>query len=153
MLPITYEVQCRACHPLTFDSAFPHWVAPHRRQPEAINEFLRATYTAQYLSANPQLLERRLPPQLPLPGRQAKVVGEDEKKARDYVETKVREAEKGLYLGAKTCGECHHYEGLGDGVPKQIIPPALPPIWFRYAKFNHAAHRAVQCTQCHANAE
>jgi hypothetical protein len=152
MIPITYEVQCRACHPLTFDTNFPQLKAPHRRQPDALNEFLRATYTAQYLSANPKLLERQLPPRLPLPGRQANVSGEEEKKAREYIEAKVREAEKSLYLGSKTCGECHQYDGLGAAIPKRIVSPALPEIWFAHAKFNHAAHRAVECTQCHTNA-
>ena len=40
----------------------------------------------------------------------------------------------------------------GAIVPKRIIPPAMPDVWLPHATFNHAAHRAVACLECHPGA-
>jgi hypothetical protein len=34
----------------------------------------------------------------------------------------------------------------------QVQATNVPPIWYRHAKFDHSAHRAVSCKQCHAAA-
>ena len=160
-LPITYENQCRACHPLNFDPASPELVMTHRIQPGEVHKTLWEIYAAQFLTQNPALLDRFSPPQKAwkVPGR---AESDEERKAREEVERKVRNAEKILF-GAKKCGECHAYESKGqpvaqinvdDGKPEAVtIPPVnVPEVWLRTARFDHTAHRAVDCKQCHERA-
>jgi hypothetical protein len=158
MVPITYENQCRACHPLTFDAAAPNLEVPHRLQPEAVTNFLWGAYTSEYVKKHPELP----PATVPLPGKELKV--EDEK-ARAEIKSQVVEAEKFLYRDRltaaqkkifahkMTCGECHSYQTQpGAFVPKQIEATQVPDVWFKRAFFNHAAHRAVNCKDCHQRA-
>jgi hypothetical protein len=149
MLPITYEIQCKACHPLTFDAGKPEWSVPHRLQPPQVKEFLRSAYAAQFLSENPKILDQPLLTRRPLPG---KVTGEIEKTARTYRDDKVAKAEKIIFGGKTTCAECHAYEPAGAALPQRIVPPAVPDVWFKHARFDHRAHRAVDCLQCHGQA-
>jgi hypothetical protein len=153
MLPVSYEIHCQTCHPLTFDPQRPELAVPHRVQPDKIKEFLQQTYTAEYLSQNPRLLERPVPSRRPLPGKTAPVEGPAEEKARRYIEDKVSVAERILYAGKTTCGECHYYEKKDGLVPQSIRATEVPEIWFAHARFDHRAHRAVSCQACHEQAE
>lgn len=45
-LPISYEAQCRACHPLTFDFRTPRVPAPHGQQPLELRHFLERNYAS-----------------------------------------------------------------------------------------------------------
>jgi hypothetical protein len=155
MQPITYEVQCKACHPLTFDCTAPgtpdakYVAAPHRLQPEALHDFLEGYYTGQYFRGNRTLFERGWPARL-IPG---KAVDPTVETARQRISEQVKTAEKMLYVGKKTCGECHYYEDGEDGlIPRKIVAPEVPTIWLLHAKFSHTAHRAMKCGDCHAKA-
>ena len=149
MLPITYEVHCLACHPLTFDSKKETVAVPHRLQPDHIHDFLRGFYANEALSENPAFFERRVPSKRPLPG---KVALDEDVTLRKAIADKVVLAEKTLYLGKRTCGECHHYEEPGLISPKRIVPTKVPTIWFEHAKFDHLPHRSVTCRECHPKA-
>jgi hypothetical protein len=151
MLPIIYENQCRACHPLTFEHRDAGDLAvPHRLQPPQVREFLEGHYTAEFLRGNSKLFERFVPTR-PLPGQ---LLPKDEaEQARRQIDRKVDAAEKILSSGKTTCAECHYYEAGQDGAARQrIVPPRVPQVWFEHAKFDHAAHRAVECRDCHARA-
>src|SRR5207248_5468287 len=89
MVPITYENQCRACHPLTFDTNAPNLAVPHRLQPEAVTSFLWGAYASEYVKKRPELA----PPSgvTPLPGKE---LAADEKKAREEIKAQVAAAEK-----------------------------------------------------------
>jgi hypothetical protein len=152
MLPINYEIHCKACHPLTFDPQHAEKVTPHHVQPDQLKEFLTKTFTAEYLSRDPKLLERPIPARRPLPGKTTLVEGPGEEKARRYIEDKVTAAERILYAKT-TCGECHEYEGADAAMPQRIVPTAVPEIWFQHAWFDHGAHRAMTCESCHQNAK
>jgi hypothetical protein len=158
MLPVTYENQCRACHPLDFDPAAPDRTMAHPLQPAEVHESLWETYAAEYLGQNPGLLDRRIAPR-PLPG-QAEPTGQVE--ARHAIERKVGNAETVLF-GAKKCGECHQYEtgehepvaSLGRWDPEhevRVAPTNVPAVWWRSAAFQHSAHRGVSCKSCHERA-
>jgi hypothetical protein len=156
MLPIVYEKHCKGCHPLTFDrdpTPQPdsrHVSVPHRLQPDAIHEFLERHYTGQLLKGNPSLFDTKVPARL-VPGKAPDKALET---ARQRIAQQVEAAEKVLYEDKKTCGECHHYEGVKDKVvPKRIIPPNVPTVWLPHAKFNHSSHRAVDCQSCHPRAD
>jgi len=99
----------------------------------------------------------------PFPGKDMSV---EEKMAREEIQKKtvsmekllyraeVRGAEKATFLGKRTCGECDYFEPRnGDGMPKRVLPTAVPAAWLKHALFNHAAHRAVACGSCHERAE
>lgn len=166
LLPIVYDVHCKACHPLQFDDKVPSYVAPHRYQPEEIRTIVGRTYAAEFLQKNPELLKA---PLRPLPG---KSLTPEQEKAKTYIDGKVELAMKTLFLGKKTCGECHYAEGKTDEsqlteIPRKLqVGPSeatkkagwfqnessIPDVWLLHAKFNHASHRAVDCRQCHENA-
>ena len=57
-----------------------------------------------------------------------------------------------LDAGNRVCGECHYYKEVQGGVPEAIVLPKVPEVWFKRAVFDHSAHRAVHCRECHANA-
>jgi hypothetical protein len=89
-----------------------------------------------------------------------------------------------LFLGKKTCGECHYEKGdtksTNPGftqIPKliqtgldpdskafqwfkdsragdsaKIVWPSIPSLWMPHAKFDHSAHRFMDCASCHGAA-
>jgi hypothetical protein len=157
MLPITYEVHCQACHPLTFgptDKKSPSgsFTLPHRLQPDEVRAYLEARWTARALADEAKAFEKRVPvrPQ-PLPGK----LLDPEEKARigDLIRKRVVSAALEVF-SAKGCLECHLTEpGADPGIPKRIVPTQVPDVWFTHAVFDHSAHRALKCAGCHAKAE
>ena len=41
---------------------------------------------------------------------------------------------------------------MEDWSKVRIEPSNIPDVWFRQARFDHAAHRAMNCAECHAKA-
>jgi hypothetical protein len=157
MLPISYEVHCRACHPLTFerqdrdDPRSGLIMLRHRLPPQEIRTFLEGYYAAQALKDEAKAFAQFVPTR-PLPG---KLLDEGKKEqVGKLIHDKVQRAEKDLFLSRKACGECHYTEPDARGVvPKKVLPTHVPDIWFRHAAFDHTAHRAVTCVECHAGAD
>lgn len=167
MLPIVYEMHCKACHPLNFDDKDPTAVAPHRYQVAETKKVVERYYADEYLRKNPELLNATVT--VPLPG---KSLTPAQQKAKAYIDGKVERGMKTLFLGKKTCGECHYAEGKTDEPQLSEIPAKLqvgptaetlkagwfqhrssiPDVWYLHAKFDHVSHRAVDCRQCHENA-
>ncbi len=148
MLPIRYDEHCRACHPLTFDTELAGRTVPHPLAPDAVQDFLENTYAAQYLLEHPESLDRPAATRT-MPGPSS----EQQNKARDAIERKVATAGRLLFLGQTTCAECHAFERqAGAVVPEQVLPTDVPTVWYRHATFDHAAHRAVSCRDCHGGA-
>lgn len=147
MLPIHYERHCSACHPLSFDPELPNLSVPHRLQPQAVRDFLETVYVHQYVSGHPGLLagpisRRKMPGKL-----------EEELQAREYVATRIQQAEKLFYSGKTTCMECHFAKAeSGHRTPTQIEATNIPGVWFEHAAFSHAAHRFAACRECHPGA-
>ncbi len=160
MLPITYENQCKACHPIDVkDMKAP---VPHRVQPDELRHFVQGVYTREYLikQENP-LLDVEVKAGVPIPGKEP---GGAAAMARDAIKAQVDRAMTALLTGKKTCGECHvdaegkdlTYRPEEPGAPEQplpkIAPSSIPDVWFEHAKFNHMSHRAVSCRDCHEKA-
>lgn len=151
MLPITYENQCQACHPLTLDGN----AVPHRRQPRELHALLEDTFTAQLVRGQAGLLEKKLV--RPLPGKLPDMLTPT---LREAIAAKVEFAEKDLYVSKRLCAECHYFEGKsvaeaikpGAAPELRVAPPKVPAIWLPHARFNHKSHRAVGCADCHAAA-
>jgi hypothetical protein len=203
MLPITYENQCRACHPLNVEVATPEGAqpvaVPHRVQPQQLHGQLLGIYAAAYLENNPDLLKKSVSRPRPFPGRDPDTgldklrhfLSSDEAgPAQQAIRGQVHEAEMLLYARVmkseadlfrhkRFCGECHSYQSEGrelspaqlneqtdvylqlaagesgwpSPAPKfSVTPVGVKEVWFEHARFDHAAHRAVDCKLCHENA-
>jgi len=147
--PVNYQNQCRACHPLTFDPKTPELEAPHGVQPGEVSTFLHRTYAAQILSDNPKVLDE-FRPRAPLPGK-----ARSDPAIRKRLDEAVASAEAFVFGATKNnCAECHEYGGQEETgkVPARIEPTRMPAIWYTHASFDHTAHRAVSCRDCHARA-
>ncbi len=157
LLPTVYEKHCQGCHPLTVerndpdDPASGAFAVPHRLQPAAVRPVLQGRYAAL-------ALEGRLPvfePPVPLPG---KAPGPKQREALGAINDRVYRAEQELYVGKKTCGECHFLEPGAHTLPAgrlaelRVRPTELKAVGFEHAAFDHAAHRLLRCEECHPNA-
>jgi hypothetical protein len=161
-LPVSYENDCKACHPLTIipgsadEKNAAKVTIPHRLQPDQVRDFLWGVYAnRQAEKAKPAARPR------PIPGHG---MTEEERKAREEIQKQVGSAEDFLYRdkaareaqtlfsGKQTCGECHSFEPA-VGQPKKVVPTNVNDVWFQRAVFTHASHRALRCEDCHgANA-
>jgi hypothetical protein len=156
MLPVIYESHCRSCHPLKFDPRFPTGEMRHGLTPRELLEELRQFYAAQATNADPELL-RRFVPARPVPGRQA-----DQKLPRveEAIDQKILAASRILLgSGQKGCAECHELAPSpvplvhsADISKTEVRPVNIPRLWFVRARFDHSAHRSLQCLVCHPQA-
>ncbi|HEX5269567.1 MAG TPA: hypothetical protein VFW33_03720 [Gemmataceae bacterium] len=149
MQPVVYESHCQACHPLTFDPRLPDRAVPHRLPPADVRRYLEGVYADKYVRDNPSLRENWLS-QRPLPG---KLPPPPDDAAID-VRGQVEGAERLLFRGKNGCAECHHFNYDRDPtLPASMRPTAVPAVWLTNATFGHAAHHALDCRACHADAD
>lgn len=178
--PIVYEQHCRACHPLAFDDKNPSLQVPHRYQPDELKAHLEGHYSRQALGNNQEFDTPVQVRPVPLPGKNP--LEPIRESVRQQVKQKVDLAMNTLFLGKKTCGECHfaaddtNTDAIGfnripskirtgfdpgskatawlqEGrAPKDAIWPSIPSLWLPSARFDHAAHRFTECATCHNNA-
>jgi hypothetical protein len=144
MLPIRYETQCRACHPLDYDPALP--AIRHGLQPSQLEETLRQAYADRFVAGKPGFTAGRAVPS-PIPGR---LDSPELVAAREAISKDVTKAQR-ILLGEKKCGECHTIEVSDAGKPR-IAKAGIPEVWLPRAAFDHSAHRAIGCRECHAQA-
>jgi hypothetical protein len=163
MVPITYENQCQACHPLAIDAGSadrPPIAAPHRLQPADLHAWLRLALVERYLEHSDVLDEFVGTSGPQLPGQRR---SEKQRRAAELLDRQVYEAEKLLYRDRQSCGECHEFRSskaqpiaaaLAPGaLPQvQVMPTRVPSVWFSHASFSHLPHRALECLACHADA-
>jgi hypothetical protein len=155
MVPISYQQDCAACHPLDVPGPL---AVRHRLQPREVRDSLRAGYLALALKERPELRARVDSSRIP--GRDPA-----ELELADTVGRRVETAERMLYgAGKGRCTECHEYDapeadprrdanGRIDAEHTHILPAAIPNKWFQHAFFDHSAHQAVECRACHAGAK
>jgi hypothetical protein len=151
MQPILYEEHCQACHPITIKRAAKDRTVVgdvtvrHRVQPAELEEVLRGHYITQFLggklAVSPALLKT------PLPGKDPR--REEEQKAAEALIAKSVDADMAILLGTSTCQKCHPSLGRDR---THVEPAKIPQVWFKHAKFDHTAHRAITCLECHAGA-
>ncbi len=146
MLPIKYEDHCRACHRLNYEprltGAKSPLVLPHGLKPSEIEQFLRAVYTGDYLDSG-SALSKTLPVDQRLPGKPEPA---ESPAAKAAILDRVARAD--TYLRGR-CQECHELAGMPTQVA--VEPTRVPSVWFEHARFDHSAHRAVECSVCHAS--
>jgi hypothetical protein len=145
MAPVSYEKHCVSCHPLEFDRRFSE-AAPHKA-PQVVYNFVAAQLTT-YIAAHPAEIslvdqsDKRLPARPPQPPAC---------NAAEWVSQRLADAQ--VLLWRKSCIECHSlsYPNGSNSLPV-VAKSALPSHWFEHARFDHRAHRMVECSSCHAKA-
>jgi hypothetical protein len=170
MLPVAYEKDCRACHPLSFDANDRSRHVRHGVQPRELVDELRQFYAAQIVNGDSALLHRFVPPR-PMPGRPAppEVDRADKAAAQKTlvalkrlfsaaVDEDVRSSQ-GVPLGRGGCVECHDLTptarqlvDLEAASSLEVKPVVVRSLWYESASFNHATHRALECAACHPGA-
>jgi hypothetical protein len=66
--------------------------------------------------------------------------------ATSWIATQFDTIEPSLFK--QRCEYCHTLTREGEA-PAEIVPPNIPARWLPHARFDHAAHRPVACTECH----
>ena len=167
MLPIVFEQHCQACHPLTFapaptrqPKAAPLAVA-HRLQPAEIRTWLRGYFTGTLLDGElpegkPKTTEKQplgdAAPKIPRPLAGGDRQGADQRSnLAEGHDTRIHDAERALY-GPNRCQKCHAKLDPGLGVEQRVARAQIPQLWFQHARFDHTAHRHVDCRECHVEA-
>ncbi len=141
-----YETQCRSCHALGFDPQFPSIAAPHEK-PEIVREFLQNFYR-EHLAENPDIYRASLREDArtrPGPKARKEIFASGD----DWAKTKAAAAEKDLFN--RSCLECHSWK-YQEGELSEVAPVVLPKTALKLGRFDHAAHRGMDCLQCHAAA-
>jgi hypothetical protein len=144
MAPVTYEKDCKSCHPLNFDPRFPP--APHQ-DTKAVEDFVRMQY-ADYIRTHPG--EARQPVQPLSPDAPYRRIQPPPANAGQWIAQSADEAERLLFQ--KDCKECHQLTyPVPDSRPE--VPKANETVrWMKNAWFDHKPHQLVACAECHTDA-
>jgi hypothetical protein len=151
MSPIAYEQHCRACHPLDvkpLDGEQSLVTVPHGLRGEqlaaSLNGLLLAADQKQIIPTPPTADESGAEPLIP-----GKTLGKNlAQKIRADV---LARWDKAAALVSAKCSECHSFQSQ-DGVLPEVVAANIPASWFADARFDHRAHRHVECRSCHAGA-
>jgi len=153
MKPVVFVKNCRVCHAFQFDPETPLLTLPHGSA-DFVSAFLRSL-PKQYLNlaTNPAAADAFVSQKLAALRTQFGS-GEDlERRIFFSSATLGPETQMGTLKGATRaifpgCAYCHEVKPTAAGAP-QIFRPVLPERWLTRAKFNHAKHAGMACTQCH----
>ena len=156
MEPVSFESNCRACHPLPFDPAIPGVEARHGVQLRQVVGELRRIYQAEATREDPELLKRPVRPR-EVPGNRS---GAEIATVGHAVDARLTAALRKLLPNGKGgCTECHSLTpagksivGVADAESLTIEPVRLPAVWLTRSRFDHSAHVALKCDSCHAGA-
>ncbi len=146
MLPVTYDQHCRGCHPVTVQRD-DREIVPHGMELSSLRQLLAGRYWETLFRERPQLATiksrtRPIPGETPDPAF---------REAESTITQQVQEAER--HLMGVTCVKCHEFQPpVAANVLPLVKPVTMPTVWLRHARFDHAAHRAVDCRECHARA-
>ena len=163
MRPISYQTECSACHKLevtvNLGPGTTRVLVPHRLQPPDLHRWLTNASIGLSLGKDLKALEQFAPSGRPLPGKP----NDAEQSTRAEVASRVAKAERILLgRGKGTCTECHQYKTpsgltstLDPSLPldeARVEPTFVETIWYKRARFDHSAHRAISCRSCHEGA-
>jgi hypothetical protein len=168
--PISFDANCKGCHALTFDKDIKTSVkapngndvsvfmqAPHRLQPGDLDPFLWGVYANTYLDGDKgkklaAALTDQHQPSRPLPGKGPAATKQDidhrVEMAKETLGLTVVDPKKKIVRNQ--CLKCHEFEN--PATQRRVKASNIPVVWQTHAKFNHVAHRAMQCIACHEKA-
>jgi hypothetical protein len=141
--PIQFDQHCKACHatetgPTIRQSrdVVPSFAVPHGKQLEEMIKALVAEYSVKLQSEHKPLFYSSQPFD---PKRK------DDPAVKAFQDDVRQASESAKTFLSLACHKCH--EMAGD-VAK---PSSIPMVWMTHAKFDHTAHRATDCKNCHPN--
>jgi hypothetical protein len=141
MEPIKFDTDCKGCHALTYEEGLK--AVEHGHQPAVFKSIVE-----KEIKDHP-LKTADVPPAVtPLPGRSVDAATPKSPTAEQRIEW----AQRILFAGKQTCAECHYFEAPVASWP--VVKPAqLSPVWQPHAIFNHEKHKAMNCVDCHKQAQ
>jgi hypothetical protein len=171
MQPIRFDQHCQSCHQLLIPlqelkvpkllepavRAFQQEPVPHPKKGQTVSE-VRAVVRERYLGfiqSHPGLESLPTAPKqqdwLVLPGMTR--TGPPATPSQiGWANQQWQHAEKLLfYQEGAGCALCHKEmprSPAKDGLPR-FADPRIPPRWFEHSTFNHHAHQALACGECH----
>ncbi len=159
MRPVRFENHCQVCHSLQFDPETPELTLPHGNA-EHVSAFLHSLPRQYSELARRQGIadveQRKKFVEEELSGLRAQLLPGEDFERRVFFSSSlagpmaktgtVEGATRALYPG---CAYCHEVKaGSVGGI--EITKPLLTERWLSHAKFEHAKHSSLACTQCHA---
>ncbi len=153
MQPIAFERHCKACHPLDvlIAESKPAAKVPHGLDATRLATVLDGLVVGAEQQPQEKTATTDESGKLPLiPGR---TLGSNlaQKINADLLG---RRTTVGRAVMAK-CQECHELKSANTettGGVSDVLAANIPSVWLRHARFDHAAHRHVECRSCHAGA-
>jgi predicted CXXCH cytochrome family protein len=138
-VPIAFATHCARCHTDRLDGDVPAPV-PHGLETHELRAWIEGAFLTA-MRADGELAED---PANPMPGHGATA-------RPPWADTVAKRTDAAL--GAlvdpdreRGCLLCHVIEAETE---ETIARPAIPRSWYRAARFDHDAHRTVDCTTCH----
>lgn len=145
--PVNMEKHCAGCHRLDFDPDDPDRELPHGR-PEQIQGVVRDYYYAKALQGGvmdgsaPAVVQQRRRPGETLPRDSARA-------ALDWADARARRTMVDVFE-RRTCHYCHQVQRSDDPAkPWTVAPVNLQEHALDGARFDHGAHKAQPCSDCH----
>jgi hypothetical protein len=145
LAPIQFERHCQACHALNIgaesDQVVPHGLKSQELELAVLGLVAQPPRSEEGTSA----LQRA----------QSRLIG---KPAEDFLAEKSPDDDSNRlhaireHLATATCRKCHTFPAGSDPFSADVLPSTIPQFWFRHARFDHSAHRAVDCLKCHEQA-
>jgi len=156
MRPVNFERHCAACHQQTYaavaDAALetmPHGLAPAQMlkavKGEILERFLERNAKQVGTAKQPAAAEAD---PFGFPGKSKK---EETAETAAYLAQHLPQAERML---RDRCLQCHSFPAGSKPSPLEssLVPTEVPSVWLKHASFDHRAHRAMSCLDCHAQA-
>jgi hypothetical protein len=163
MQPISFAKNCQACHSLQIDPTLADFQIPHPAiggQAESVRDFILtlptqyANYAAEKKGMTSSTAIAAFVNKHMLGIRQRVRAGEDLEKEVFFADNRsvnlggpapTNGRERALFPG---CAYCHEVKANAVSEPT-ITKPVIADRWFVYARFDHAAHITMRCTECH----
>jgi hypothetical protein len=142
--PITFERDCKGCHDgdlrmtLAADKVQYSLQPLHGLHASELEKWLASELASAVLhdqSQSPKLIDGRLDP------RDRDKIEQEMKPRIDSLKKTAQEKLFGSSQG--TCAKCHRVEN------DKVVPPKIPTVWLPKSWFDHASHRALDCSACH----
>jgi predicted CXXCH cytochrome family protein len=155
-LPVRFDQHCSVCHEQTLSDlktpagiGVAGFTVPHGLPPSDLERTIRGE-VARQIAGRDTILQKVpvVPPdRLDTPRPKEIAVPSDLKKETDRLVATYLESLYGAGPKAANghgCLKCHEPTVNGG-----LVPTRGSSVWFKSARFNHAAHRAMKCAECH----
>jgi hypothetical protein len=150
--PVVYERHCQACHALPYRADYESLAEahlPHRLSALQLEKRVRELELARLVREKPEL-QARLET---IPGNKPPDVLTAS--GREWLDQQVEQSAR--HLETAVCAKCHETSKTAESDSDRVAFPQVtavqvPAIWLEHARFDHSAHRAVTCHECHGRA-